>query len=128
MCHIVLLLPLFSLPVFWLWPLSLALPVYLLILLLSVWMYYYVIAAMRRKIIVGPESLLHSRGQVVDASAGKLHVRVHSDLWGASTNEVLNSGDSIEVVGVDGLMLRVKKNNQDDAGALVNDIRLGNTR
>jgi membrane protein implicated in regulation of membrane protease activity len=95
MCHFILLLPFFSLPVFWLWRLSLALPVYLVILLLSVWVYYYTIAAMRRKVAVGPETLLYSRGEVVSAPAGGLRVRVQSELWSASSADELKLGDSI---------------------------------
>jgi len=53
MCHVILLLLFFGLPVFWLRPLSMALPVYLLILLLSAWVYYYTIAAMCRDVTEG---------------------------------------------------------------------------
>lgn len=120
MCHVVLLLPFFGLPVFWLWPLSLALPIYLVILLLSVWVYYYTIVAMRRKVIVGPETLLHSCGEVESAPAGVLRVRVQSEHWSARSAEKLKPGDSIEVVGIDGLTLRVIKHNKDNSSALVN--------
>ena len=116
MCHLILLLPFFGLPVFWLWPLSVALPVYLVILLLSVWVYYYTIAAMRRKVIVGPETLLYSCGEVVSTPAGGLGVRVQSELWSVSSADDLKAGDSIEVVGVNGLTLSVEKRCQAGSG------------
>ncbi|MEA3274090.1 MAG: NfeD family protein [Pseudomonadota bacterium] len=118
MCHLVLLLPLIGLPVFWLWPLSVALPVYLVILLLSAWVYYYAIVAMRKKVTVGPETLPHSRGEVVGADAGGFCVRVQSELWSASSREALKPGDAIEVVDVDGLTLRVTKVGQAGSGIL----------
>jgi membrane protein implicated in regulation of membrane protease activity len=102
MCHLILLLPLFGLPMFWIWPLSIALPVYIVILILSIWTYYYIFLAMRRKIAVGPETLIHSLGEVVNTDAWGLQVRVQSELWSAISVEKLKLGDSIEVIGVDG--------------------------
>jgi len=109
MCHLILLLPFVGLPVFWLWPLELALPVYLLILLLSGWVYYYTIAAIRRKVAVGPETLLHSRGEVVGQDAVQTWVRVEGELWGATTGDELHPGDAVEVVGIEGLVLQVSR-------------------
>lgn len=109
MCHLILLLPFFGLPVFWLLPLALAIPVYLVILLLSAWVYYYTILAMRRKVTVGPETLLHCHGEVLSSSDGVLRVRVQSELWRARSADTLLTGESIEVVGVDGLTLQVVK-------------------
>jgi hypothetical protein len=40
MCHLALLLPLLGLPLFWVWPLDLALPVYAVLLLVSAGVYY----------------------------------------------------------------------------------------
>lgn len=109
MCHLVLGLPILGLPIFWLWPLDLALPVYLVILLLSGWVYYYTFAAMRRAVVVGPETLLHSHGQVVSVADGRVCVRVQSELWRADSDAELNPGDRVEVVGVDGLRLQVAR-------------------
>ena len=108
MCHLILLLPIFGLPLFWIWPLELALPSYLLVLLLSGWVYYYAIAAMRRQVAVGPETLLYSAGEVVSRDAEGLQVRVQSVLWSAHGDEALKTGDAIEVVGIEGLRLRVR--------------------
>ena len=115
MCHLILLLPFFGLPVFWLWPLSTALPVYFVILLLSAWVYYYTIAAMRRKVTIGPETLLHSRGEVVVKYGVRITVRIQGELWNAKSREELVPGDAIEVVGIDGLVLRVNRLQQTDS-------------
>lgn len=118
MCHLILLMPIIGLPVFWLWPLGLALPVYLVILLLSSWVYYYAIVAMGRQVTVGPETLLHSRGEVVYAGEGGLQVRVQSELWSATFREDLQPGDTIEVVGIDGLTLKVTRTTPAGIGVL----------
>jgi membrane protein implicated in regulation of membrane protease activity len=107
MCHLVLLLPLLALPVFWLWPLGVALPVYSLVLLLSAGVYYLALAAMHRRVMIGPETLLHSRGKVVSGYGGGLCMRVQDDLWRARSKQPLEPGDSVEVTGIDGLTLRV---------------------
>ena len=109
MCHLALLLPFFGLPVFWLWPLSTALPSYLVILLLSAGIYYYAIAAMRRKVVTGPEALLHSEGVVVSQYGLKTTVRVQGELWSAHSKDELVPGDIIHVVDVDGLSLQVRR-------------------
>ena len=114
MCHLILLMPLLGLPLFWLWPLSLALPVYVVILLLSAWFYYYAMLAMRQVVVVGRETLLHTHGKVVRAEPRDLRVRVQSELWRARSGDDLHPGDDIEVIGVDGLRLRVKRL-EDDA-------------
>jgi membrane-bound ClpP family serine protease len=118
MCHLILLLPFFGLPVFWLWSLYLALPVNLVIQLQSARVYYYTIAAMRRQVTVGPETLLHSRGEVVAQFGLKTFVRVQGEIWSASSGDDLKSGDAIEVVGVDGLTLRVSRPGQAGSGVL----------
>lgn len=116
MCHLILLLPVFGLPLFWIWPIALALPVYTLISLLSGWVYYYAIVAMRQQATVGPETLIGSYGEVVSTDDWRLSVRVQSILWGASSPDELVPGERIEVVGIDGLTLRVKKRCLDSTG------------
>ena len=107
MCHLILLVPLFALPVFWLWPLAYALPVYLVTLILSAWVYYYAAAMMRRQVVVGSEALRHSRGEVVSTNDGRLCVRVHGELWNAEASEPLRAGDRVEILDVVGVTLKV---------------------
>ena len=87
MCHLILLLPLVALPLFWLVPLSIAVPAYAAVLILSGVTYFLAIRAMHRPVQIGVEALLHSRGEVV-AQEGKLfRVRVNSDVWNAESND-----------------------------------------
>lgn len=125
MCHLILLLPLFGLPLFWIWPFELALPSYLAVLLLSGWVYWYAIAAMRRQVVIGPETLLHSQGEVVSRVADGLRIRVQSELWGADGDEALKPGDAVEVVGIEGLRLRVKRLGQRGTGDSVKHLTRG---
>jgi membrane protein implicated in regulation of membrane protease activity len=109
MCHLILMLPVLGLPVFWLLPLSEALPIYGVILALSILVYVYVMRAMHQPVETGAEEILHSTGKVVEVGAKDVSVRVHSEMWRAVSAEKLKPGDLVEIVGIDGLQLRVRK-------------------
>lgn len=81
MCHLTLMLPVLSLPIFWLAPGSLAAPIYGVILVASVLIYVYVIRAMRRAVQTGAEGLEHEAGRVIEVDGRRARVRVHSELW-----------------------------------------------
>lgn len=104
-----LLLPLFGLPVFWLWPPAIAVLIYLVVVAVSVGMYYLSIVALRLPVTVGSETLAGARGQVVSVESGALWVRVQSEMWIASTSERLSVGDPVEVQGLDGLAFKVRR-------------------
>lgn len=109
MCHLILMLPVLGLPVLWLLPLSQALPIYGVILALSVVVYVYVMRAMRHPVETGAEEILHSTGKVVEVGPKDVSVRVHSEMWRAVSAEKLKPGDLVEIIGIDGLQLRVRK-------------------
>ena len=109
MCHLILLLPLISLPIFWLVPITAALPIYGAVFLVSVWVYWYVVQAMRRPVVAGREELLHATGHVLDAHGKTAHVRIHSEIWSAESADRLKVDDVVEVLDVDGLRLRVRR-------------------
>ncbi|MGW8229305.1 MAG: hypothetical protein ACWGOW_10405 [Gammaproteobacteria bacterium] len=108
MCHLPLLMPIFGLAVFWFWPVSTATPIYIIILALSVWLYYYVIKAMRRPVVSGMEAVLHSTGEVVAKEGNLLQVRVLSENWYAESTDELLLNDQVEVIGFKGLKLKVR--------------------
>jgi len=122
MCHLILMLPVLGLPVFWLWPLSEAVPTYGVILALSILVYVYVIRAMRQPVETGAEQILRSIGKVIEVGANDSRVRVHSEIWRAASAERLKPGDQVEIIGIDGLKLRVRKH-ADSLGAQ-NDVVL----
>lgn len=109
MCHLILLLPVFALAVFWVWPLSLAGPVYAVTSVLSIWMYIFIWRAMQRPVVAGADELLHSVGEVVEVRDDTLRVHVHSETWNAVSRDILKSGDHIRVTGINGLVLSVKR-------------------
>jgi len=109
MCHLVLLLPVLSLPIFWLWPLSVAVPVYVVIVALSIGLYVLKFSVMRRPAQAGGEALLHQYGEIREVHGTFARVRVQGELWNAKTLEPVRCRDRVEIVNVDGLMLAVRR-------------------
>lgn len=108
MCHLILFMPLFTLPVFWLLPVTAALPIYGVVTALSLWIYYYAWRISRERSVCGREGLLGARGVVTNAASSPVRVRVNSEDWGADSPDSLHVGDRVEVVAVQGLRLRVR--------------------
>ncbi len=108
MCHIVLLMPLLALPLFWVLPLTTAATVYGMLVALSAWLYYYVIKSMRQPAATGREWLLHASGKVVALRPdGRVVLRVGSENWTGHSNDSLAVGDRIAVCDIEGLDLKV---------------------
>ncbi|MEE9598462.1 MAG: NfeD family protein [Acidiferrobacterales bacterium] len=109
MCHLILMMPVLGLPVFWLWPMAVAAPVYTVIIVLSALLYFFTLRAMRRPVLTGSEELLRSIGEVVEVRDRLARVRVHSEIWNAESSNELRKGDRVKVLSVDGLTLRVQR-------------------
>jgi len=109
MCHVILALPVIGLAVFWIWPLSIALPVYLVILSISGLFYFAILKAMHRPVVTGRAGLIGRPVDVLDVSGRSGHVRLLGEIWRAVFDDLLRQGDRAWVVGVTGLTLRIAK-------------------
>jgi len=109
MCHLILALPVLGLAAFWLWSMPVAIAVYAGIFLLSLSLYYFIILAMRQPVVTGTEEILRETGKVIDVHGHKVRVRVHSEMWNAESPDKLRAGDRVSIMGVDGLILRVRR-------------------
>ncbi len=113
MCHLILLLPIITLPMLWLLPLSIGVPLYGLVLIVAFGAYAMVLRAMRRPVTAGPDALIHAIGEVRSVDRDQAHVWVQSEQWAATCSEgVLVVGDMVEVVGRDGLTLQVRPHSE----------------
>ena len=110
MCHLLLLLPFVMLPVFWLWPASVAVPVYAAAALVSGILYWYTLKSARLPKLNGAESMLGAVGRIVDRGERSVTLFFHGEMWSADADgEPLAVGDEAVVVGIEGLRLRVRK-------------------
>lgn len=110
MCHVLLALPILALPVFWLFPLGIAAPLYGVAFALSAAIYVAAIRSMHNPVVTGKEALIHVTGVVENIVDGVPSVLIRGEHWAArSEDRELRPGDRVEVVGIDGLTLRVKR-------------------
>jgi membrane protein implicated in regulation of membrane protease activity len=109
MCHLFLALPLLALPVFWLWPMSIAAPLYASAVAVALLTYAYAWKAWRMPRLNGLEAVLGMRGKVVAVGARNITVMLGGELWSARTaDECLAIGDKVVVTATNGLMLQVR--------------------
>ncbi len=109
MCHLILLLPVIALPVFWLLPSGDAGVVYTAVNSASVGMYWLILQSMRAPVTTDIEALLHQTSTVLNVDSHKASVWVAGELWSAAAEPgSLRVGDSVEIVGAEGLVLQVR--------------------
>ena len=109
MCHLLLLLPVLALPVFWIWPLEIALPVYGVAAIASLGVYALVVWALRAPLRHGPQTLVGATGTVIGIGERCVTLRIGGELWLANVRGVpLSPGEEAVVIAVDGLRLTAK--------------------
>ncbi len=109
MCHLFFALPLLALPVFWLWPLSAAVPLYGMAVGASLLAYVYAWKAWRMPRMNGLDAVLGMQGKVIATSMRDVTLQLGGELWSARTvGERLAVGDKAVVIAADGLELRVR--------------------
>lgn len=107
MCHLVLFMPVFALPVFWLLPWPMATAIYLVVVVLSAWFYYVVIRIMHRPSPIGIHTLLNSHGTLVQANGSCGLARIGRELWKVESSDSLQANEDIKVTGRHGFVLEV---------------------
>ncbi len=111
MCHLVLLLPLVGLSVFWLLPAPAAIIAYLIILGASALLYKAVVDAMRREVQTGAETLLGATAHVTYEGPVGLIVQLRGTLWKANCvgrkGYKWSRGEQARVIGRRGNTLEV---------------------
>ena len=107
MHHLLLVLPLlgFVLFIFLMW--QIALPLYVVILGVSLGVYRKVIRAQRRRPVTGKRAMIDNRAVVVRAEGGEVEVDYEGEIWRASSPQPLQPGQQVIIEAVEGLTLRV---------------------
>ena len=100
MCHVVLLLPLLTLPVFWILPFALALLVYGMLVAVSAIIYWQIMQAMRRPVQNGAEGMVGEIGVIIESQEKDLLVCVRSEIWHATCPTYLRKGYRVKAVAV----------------------------
>ena len=107
MQHLLLILPLLGLIlfVFLLW--QVALPLYMVMLVVSFAIYWKIIQAQRRRPTNGRRAMIGGRAVVVSVKEGEAEVDYQGEIWHAVSSEPLKSGEQVIIQDVKGLILQV---------------------
>ena len=110
MCHLILLLPVIALPVLWLLPLPIGLPVYGLALAIALWVYALAVKTMRKPVMTGAQGMIGERGRAMRVEGRAATLQIHGELWFAEVEgEPLAAGETALVIGIDGLRLKARR-------------------
>jgi membrane-bound ClpP family serine protease len=110
MCHLILALPFVALPMLWLLPLSVGIPLYGVVLVLAIAVYVMTFKTMRLPVTTGTEAMMNAIGTVRSVDRSSVFVWVASERWSATCADgVLAVGDTVEVIGHEGLTLQVRR-------------------
>jgi membrane-bound serine protease (ClpP class) len=107
-CHLLLVMPLLGLGLFVFLPWPIALPLYLIVDALSLFLCAKVRQSMHQPVRTGGEAMI---GQMVTVAAIAGHgpqVRYHNELWGAVSERRLSLGEQGRIVAIRGLKLVVE--------------------
>ncbi len=109
MCHIVLLLPIITLPLFWLFPWEDAVFFYVVICFLSALFYWLLWQDMRRPAITGIEGMMGGAGTVFRCGNDKTKVYYRGEIWDAIGVDAMCPGEQVEIIGFERMKIVVRR-------------------
>ena len=110
MCHLILFLPFFALTLFWIFPFTTALPLYILILGISLFLYFKIFKAMRQQVKTGREAMIGKKALVVEDIDPEGKIQYAGEIWDASARKSrILKGEQVKINGFRGLVLQVEK-------------------
>jgi len=109
MCHIVFLLPLLAIAVFFFLPPDQAAFVSVPLLLAFFWLAWVMWKDFRRPASTGIEGLVENRAQVVSKTKHGAKVSLKGELWDALSGDELCVGESVRVTGFERMKLIVHR-------------------
>ncbi len=108
-CHVLLFSPVWGLGLFLILPWPVALPLYLTIVALSLFLYVKIMQSLREPVLTGREALL---GRIAEVSlAGNL--KLAGERWQIARPARLVPGQRVRIVGMTGMHLQVQPVEQD---------------
>ena len=109
MCHLILMMPLLGIGLFYVLPLAWAAPLYGAVLMVSAVLYGLIYRAHRQPVASGKESMLGREVVATESFQVQGRVRYQNVLWKARSPEPLASGDRATIVGMHGMTLLVQR-------------------
>ncbi len=114
-CHLFLMMPLFGLGVFLVLPIAAAVPVYLIISTISLFIYAKIVKALHAPVATGHEHMIGKQALVVSALKPAGLINYRGELWTAISKEPLRPGDPVRIVSVHRTQVHVENDSRPDA-------------
>ncbi len=109
MCHLILMMPLLGIGLFYVMPMAWAAPLYGAVLMVSATLYGLIYRAHRQPVASGKESMLGREIVATESFQVQGRVRYQNVLWKARSPEPLAEGDHATIVGMHGMTLLVQR-------------------
>ena len=107
MHNLLLFMPLLALGLFIVLPWQAALPLYGLILIISMIGYWKGFQAQRQPLIMGRKVMIGEGAKVVKMEGDEMEVEYRGEIWKAVSAQSLRTGQQVVIEKVEGLTLRV---------------------
>jgi membrane protein implicated in regulation of membrane protease activity len=112
--HVLLVLPLLGLLIFFVGlPLSISIPVYIVILIISAGVYWITYRTMRQKPKSGKEQFIGWEARVVSindpGAESRYIIKIRGEIWMANSKDELQPGTLVKITGFDGLIAEIVK-------------------
>jgi membrane protein implicated in regulation of membrane protease activity len=108
-------MPVIGLPVFWLTPLTFAIPFYIFIVLISGLLYRAIAKSMRKPLQIGALKLIGSEAEVISrlspGHSAQYVVRSGGEMWTARCADVLHPRETVSIAAIHGIGLVVERRN-----------------
>jgi membrane protein implicated in regulation of membrane protease activity len=108
MHHLLLLVVLLGWILFLILSWQIALPLYVMGVIVSLAIYRKIIQVQRKMPIMGKGAMIGDRAIVVRVEGSDIEVQYEGEIWRAISSQPLQSGQKVMIEGVEGLTLRVK--------------------
>jgi membrane protein implicated in regulation of membrane protease activity len=108
MYHLLLILPLLGLVLFFLLPWQVALPSYVAILAGSFGIYWKIMQAQRRRPVTGKGAMVGDQAIVIRVEGSDIEVNYQGESWSAISSQPLSPGQKVVIESVEGLVLKVR--------------------
>jgi membrane protein implicated in regulation of membrane protease activity len=108
MHHLLLLVVLLGWILFLILSWQIALPLYLIAVIISLAIYWKIIQSQRRRPVIGKRAMIGHQAIVVRAEGSDIDVEYEGEIWRAVSAQPLHRDQQVIIEGVEGLILRVK--------------------
>ncbi len=104
MCHILLFFPILTLPIFFFFPFRTAATAYVIVLLVTAFLYFKIMRALRSKVQTGLEAVIDEEALVIEDIDPEGKVLFWSEIWRATARgKKFRKGEKVRIHGFNGL-------------------------